>query len=84
MLLDDAFVGLGGVVADVGFTVGFKPQPTPVRHCIITIVVHWDAPVVPDGPAGVRVDAHGESSFPTAMGLLADAALAVGSFLCHL
>ena len=36
------------------------------------------------GLAGIRVDAHGESAFPTAIGLFADAALAVGSFLCHL
>ena len=37
-----------------------------------------------DGSAGDRVDALGISALPAAAGLFADAALAVGSFLCHL
>ena len=37
-----------------------------------------------DGFAGDRVDALGISALPAAAGLFTDAALAVGSFLCHL
>ena len=37
-----------------------------------------------DGLAGDRVDALGLSALLAATGLFADAALAVGSFLCHL
>ena len=37
-----------------------------------------------DGSASNRVDALGISALPTTAGLFTDAALAVGSFLCHL
>ena len=36
-----------------------------------------------NGAAGAGVDTLGVSALPAAVGLLSDAALAVGSFLCH-
>ena len=103
MMLDDVPVSFRGVVTNVGFAVGFKPQPAPLRHSIVLVVVHRDTPVVPDGPvqlllalspcfggyaflngaASAGVDALGVSALPAAVGLFPDAALAVGSFLCH-
>ena len=100
-MLDDPLIALGGVVADVGLAVGVKPQPAPLRHGVILVVVHRDAPVVPDGPvqlllalglclgghafldgpAGGGIDPQGVSALPAAVGLSADAALAVCSFL---
>ena len=104
VVLDDPLIALGGVVADVGLTVGFKPQPAPLRCGVVARVIERHAPVFPnslrqlflalclglgghaflDGSAGDRVDALGISALPAAAGLFADAALAVGSFLCHL
>ena len=103
VVLDDIRVGLGGVGADHRLAVGLKPQPAPLRYGVIPVVVHRDAPVVPDGPvqlllalgpclgghaflngpAGDGIDPQGLSALPAAIGLSADAALAVCSFLCH-
>ena len=104
VVLDDPFIALGGVVADVGLTVGFKPQAAPLRCGVVARVVERHAAILSngfrqlffalrlglgghtflDGPAADRVDALGISALPAAAGLFADAALAVGSFLCHL
>ena len=104
VVLDDPLIALGGVVADVGLAVSFKPQAAPLRCGVVARVIERYAPVFPngfrqlffalrlglgghtflDGPAGDRVDALGISALPAAAGLFADAALAVGSFLCHL
>src|SRR5699024_10306587 len=35
--------------ADHWLAVGFKPQPAPLRYCVVLVVVHRDAPIVPDG-----------------------------------
>ena len=103
VVFDHVLIGLGGVGADHRLAVGFKPQPAPLRHSIILVVVHRDTPVVPDGPvqlflalspclggyaflngaAGAGVDALGVSALPAAVGLSADAALAVCSLLCQ-
>ena len=48
-LSDHVLIGLCGVGADHRLAVGFKPQPAPLRHSIVLVVVHRDAPVVPDG-----------------------------------
>ena len=104
VVLDDPLIALGGVVADVGLTVGFKPQAAPLRCGVVARVVERHAAILSngfrqlffalrlglgghaflDGPTGDRVDALGISALPAAAGLFADAALAVGSFLCHL
>ena len=104
VVFDDSFITLGGVVADVGLAVGFKPQAAPLRCGVVARVIERHAPVFPngfrqlffalrlglgghaflDGLAGDRVDALGISALPAAAGLFADAALTVGSFLCHL
>lgn len=104
VVFDDPFIALGGVVADVGLAVSFKPQAAPLRCGVVARVIDGNAPVFPngfrqlflalrlglvghaflDGFAGDRVDALGISALPAAVGLFADAALAVGSFLCHL
>ena len=103
VVFDHVLIGLCGVGPDHRLAVGFKPQPAPLRHGVVLVVVHRDAPVVPDGPvqfllalgpclggyafldgpAGGGVDALGVSALPAAIGLSADAALAVCSFLCH-
>ena len=103
VVLDDIRVGLGGVGADHRLAVGLEPQPAPLCHGVVLVVVHRDAPVVPDGPvqlllalgpclgghtfldgpAGDGIDPQGVSALPAAVGLSADAALAVCSFLCH-
>lgn len=50
MVLNDVFfIGLGGVVADGGLAVSFKPQPAPLRHGVGAVVVDRDAPVITDG-----------------------------------
>ena len=104
VVLDDPLIALGGVVADVGLTVSFKPQAAPLRCGVVARVIERHAAILPngfrqlffalrlglgghaflDGSAGDRVDALGISALPAAAGLFADAALAVGSFLCHL
>ena len=104
VVLDDPLIAFSGVVADVGLTVGFKPQAAPLRCGVVARVIERHAAILPngfrqlffafrlglgrhtflDGPAGDRVDALGISALPAAAGLFADAALAVGSFLCHL
>ena len=103
VVLDDICIGFGGVGANHRLAVGLKPQTAPLRHGVILVVIHRDAPVVPDGPvqlllalspclgghtfldgpAGDGVDPQGVSALPAAVGLSADAALAVCSFLCH-
>ena len=103
VVFNDSLIALGGVVADVGLAVGFKPQPAPLCYGVVARVIEGHAPVFPngfrqlffalrlglgghaflDGPAGDRVDALGISALPAATGLFTDAALAVGSFLCH-
>ena len=103
VVFDHVLIGLCGVGADHRLAVGFKPQPAPLRYRVVLVVVHRDAPVVPDGfrqlflalglrpgghaflngAAGVGIDALSVSALPAAVGLLSDAALAVGSFLCH-
>ena len=50
VVLDDIRVGLGGVGADHRLAVGLEPQPAPLCHGVVLVVVHRDAPVVPDGP----------------------------------
>lgn len=104
VVLDDPLIALGGVVADVGLTVGFKPQAAPLRCGVVARVIERHAAILSngfrqlffalrmglgghaflDGSAGDRVDALGISALPTTAGLFTDAALAVGSFLCHL
>ena len=49
VVLDHVLIGFGGVGADHGLTVGFKPQPAPPRHGVVLVVVHRYAPVIPDG-----------------------------------
>ena len=49
VVFDHVLIGLCGVVTDHRFAVGFKPQPAPLRHGIVLVVVHRNAPVVPDG-----------------------------------
>ena len=49
VVFDHVLIGLGGVGPDHGLAVGFKPQPTPLRHRVVLVVVHRDAPIVPDG-----------------------------------
>ena len=49
VVFDHVLIGLCGVGADHRLAVGFKPQPAPLRHSIVLVVVHRDAPVVPDG-----------------------------------
>ena len=104
VVLDDPFIALGGVVADVGLAVGFKPQAAPLRYGVVARVIERHAAILPngfrqlffalrlrfgghtflDGSAGDRVDALSISALPAAAGLFTDAALTVGSFLCHL
>ena len=104
VVFDDPFIALGGVVADVGLAVSFKPQAAPLRCGVVARVIERHAAILPngfrqlffalrlglgghaflDGLAGDRVDALGISALPAAAGLFTDAALAVGSFLCHL
>ena len=104
VVLDDPLIALGGVVADVGLTVGFKPQAAPFRCGVVARVIERHAAILSngfcqlffalrlglgghaflDGSAGDWVDALGISALPAAAGLFADAALAVGPFLCHL
>jgi len=50
VVFDHVLIGLGGVGADHRLAVGFKPQPAPLRHSIVLVVVHRDTPVIPDGP----------------------------------
>ena len=103
VVFDHVLIGLCGVGPDHQLAVGFKPQPAPLRHGVVLVVVYRDAPVVPDGlcqllftfglrpgghtflngATGAGVDALGVSALPAAVGLSADAALAVCSFLCH-
>ena len=103
VVFDHVLIGLCGVGPDHRLAVGFKPQPAPLRYRVVLVVVHRDAPVVPDGfrqflfalglrpgghaflngAAGAGVDALGVSALPAAVGLSADAALAICSFLCH-
>lgn len=49
VVLDDILVGLGGVGADHRLAVGFKPQPAPLRHGVVLVVIDRDTPVIPDG-----------------------------------
>ena len=49
VVFDHVLIGLCGVGPDHRLAVGFKPQPAPLRHSIVLVVVHRDAPVVPDG-----------------------------------
>ena len=101
VVFDHVLIGLCGVGPDHRLAVGFKPQPAPLRYCVILVVVHRDAPVVPDGPvqlllalgpclggyafldgpAGGGINPQGVSALPAAVGLSADAALAVCSLL---
>lgn len=50
VVFDGIGVGLGGIGADHRLAVSFKPQPAPLRHRVILVVVDGDSPVVPDGP----------------------------------
>ena len=104
VVFNDPLIALGGVVADVGLAVGFKPQAAPLRCGVVARVIERHAAILPNGfrqlffalrlglgghafldsPASDRVDALGISALPAAAGLFTDAALAVGSFLCHL
>ena len=49
VVFDHVLIGLCGVGPDHQLAVGFKPQPAPLRHGVVSVVVHRDAPVVPDG-----------------------------------
>ena len=55
MKFNDVPVCFRGVVTNVGFAVGFKPQPAPLRHRVVPIVIDRDAPVVLNGPALSRM-----------------------------
>ena len=50
VVLNGIGVGLGGIGADHRLAVSFKPQPAPLRHRVILVVVDGDSSVVPDGP----------------------------------
>ena len=49
VVFDHVLIGLCGVGPDHQLAVGFKPQPAPLRHGVVSVVVHRDTPVVPDG-----------------------------------
>ena len=49
VVFDHVLIGLCGVGPDHRLAVGFKPQPAPLRHVVVLVMVHWDAPVVPNG-----------------------------------
>ena len=50
VVLDDIPVVLGGVGADHRLAVGLEPQPAPLRHGVVLVVVHRDAPGCPGWP----------------------------------
>ena len=54
------------------------------RQLFLALRLRFGGHAFLDSLAGDQVDALGISALPTAAGLFTDAALAVGSFLCHL
>jgi len=58
--------------------------PNGLRQLFLALCLGLSGHTFLDGLAGDRVDALGISALPAAAGLFADAALTVGSFLCHL
>ena len=49
VVLDDPLIALGGVVADVGLAVSFKPQPAPLRYGVVARVIERHAPIFLNG-----------------------------------
>ena len=49
VVLDDPLIALGGVVADVGLAVGFKPQAAPLRCGVVARVIERHAAIFPNG-----------------------------------
>ena len=58
--------------------------PNGFRQLLLALRLGLGGHAFLNGPAGDRVDALGVSALPAATGLFTDAALAVGSFLCHI
>ena len=49
VVFNDPLIALGGVVADVGLAVSFKPQAAPLRCGVVARVIERHAPVFPNG-----------------------------------
>ena len=58
--------------------------PNGFRQLLLALRLSLCGHAFLDSPAGDRVDALGISALPAAAGLFTDAALTVGSFLCHI